>query len=78
MWQRRSPPGREAGSGAVGHAAHRSPPLQGGGVGSHVTRGGARALPIRGRDLKPLDTWQLRSPPWLGDSIRYYKARGDA
>jgi hypothetical protein len=34
QWRHRNPPGREAGSGAVGHTALRSPPLQEAGTGA--------------------------------------------
>jgi hypothetical protein len=37
---------REAGSRAVRHMVHRSPPLQGGGVRSHGAHGGTGTLPI--------------------------------
>jgi hypothetical protein len=46
-WWHWSPPDREAASGAIGHAVHQSPHLQGGGVRSHNTCGDAGALPIK-------------------------------
>jgi hypothetical protein len=46
-WRHRSPPGREARSGAVGYAVYWSTPLQGCRLRRHNTRGDAGALPIR-------------------------------
>jgi hypothetical protein len=70
-----SPPRREVGSGAAGHAVHRSPP-SGFGAMVHVTTSEPflswRQVP------EPLDTWQPRSPPWLGGRVRYYRTRGGA
>jgi hypothetical protein len=70
-----SPPSREAGYRAVGQAAQQSPPS-----GSVATVHVAASEPslTRRRDPEPLDTWQPRSPPWLGGRVRYCKAHGSA
>jgi hypothetical protein len=62
----RSPPGREAGSGATGHVAHRSPP-SGSGATVHVVA--PEPFSSGKRVLEPRDTWQPRSPPWLGGRV---------
>jgi hypothetical protein len=58
----RSPPSREAGSGAAGHAVHRSPP-SGSGAMVHVAT--PEPFSSGSHVLEPLDTWKPRSPPWL-------------
>jgi hypothetical protein len=72
MQRSRALPCMEVGSGAVGHMALQSPPLQGGGVRSHRTHGDVRALRIReagstttGHVVAPEPTLARRSGPVL-------------
>jgi hypothetical protein len=71
----RSPPCREAGSEAIGYAAHRSPP-SGSRVTVHMV---ASETFLSGRqDMESLDTWQPQSPPWLRGRVWYCRTYGDA
>jgi hypothetical protein len=70
-----SPPHREAGSRAAGHAAHRSPPS---GSRSMVHVVTSEPFLLGRRVLEPLDTWQPQSPPWLGGRVQYCWTCGSA
>jgi hypothetical protein len=70
------------GSGATVHVTRRSSPLQGGGVRSHGTRGGAGGLPIRKAGFKatghvaaPEPTFAGRQGPVLQGTWQHVYAR---
>jgi hypothetical protein len=75
-WRHRNPPGREAGSGVVGHAALRSPPLEGGRTWSCMTHGALEPSPSGRRGLELRYTWRRWSPSYQGGGIRSHWTRG--